>query len=100
MLIAHVHVHVKPESVEAFRAASVENARHSIHEPGVVRFEVLQDASDRARFVLIEVFRDAEAAQQHKATAHYLTWRQAVANMMAEPRASTQFRRVFPEEVS
>lgn len=100
MLIAHVHVHVKPESIEAFRAASAENARHSIHEPGVVRFEVLQDASDRARFVLVEVFRDAEAAEQHKTTAHYLTWRQAVANMMAEPRTTIQFRRIFPEQVS
>jgi quinol monooxygenase YgiN len=99
MLIAHVHVHVKPDSVEAFRTASTENARHSIHEPGVVRFEVLQDASDHARFVLVEVFRDAAAAEQHKSTAHYLAWRHAVANMMAEPRSSTQFRRVFPEAI-
>ncbi|HEX7363198.1 MAG TPA: putative quinol monooxygenase [Bryobacteraceae bacterium] len=100
MLIAHVHVHVRSDSVEAFRAASAENARHSIHEPGVVRFEVLQDASDHARFVLVEVFRDAHAAELHKATAHYLAWRHAVADMMAEPRSSTQFRRIFPETVS
>ncbi|MGH9619511.1 MAG: antibiotic biosynthesis monooxygenase, partial [Bryobacteraceae bacterium] len=90
----------RPDSVEAFCAASAENARHSIHEPGVVRFEVLQDASDHTRFVLVEVFRDAHAAEQHKATSHYLAWRHVVADMMAEPRSSTQFRRIFPEAVS
>jgi autoinducer 2-degrading protein len=98
MLIAHVHVHVKSDSVEAFRAASIENARHSSHEPGVIRFEVLQDAADRTRFLLIEVFRTADAAQQHKTTPHYLKWRDTVEKTMAEPRKSTQFHRVFPED--
>jgi autoinducer 2-degrading protein len=100
MLIAHVHVHVRSDSVAAFRDASLENARNSVQEPGVIRFEVLQDASDRARFLLIEVFRTADAAQQHKTTAHYLAWRDTVANMMAEPRTSKQYRRLFPEDIS
>lgn len=98
MLIVHVHVHVKPESIEAFRRASLENARNSVREPGIARFDVLQNRDDRARFVLVEVYRTAEAPAQHKATAHYQLWRDTVAGMMAEPRTSVQYDNVFPDD--
>jgi quinol monooxygenase YgiN len=95
MLIVHVHVHVKPESVEAFRAASVENARQSVREPGIARFDVVQQQDDPTRFVLVEVYRTADAPAKHKETAHYAKWRDAVAPMMAEPRTSVKYADVF-----
>lgn len=98
MLIVHVHVHVKPESIEAFREASVRNASHSVHEPGVARFDVVQQSGDPSRFVLVEVYRDAAGAAAHKETPHYQTWRDQVAPMMAEPRSSVKFVNVFPGE--
>jgi (4S)-4-hydroxy-5-phosphonooxypentane-2,3-dione isomerase len=97
MLIVHVHVRVKPESVAAFRAASIENARNSVQEPGIARFDVIQQQDDATRFLLIEVYRTAEAAAAHKETAHYAKWRDAVASMMAEPRSSVKFNAVFPD---
>jgi len=96
MLIVHVHVHVKPESVEAFREATIENGRNSIREPGVARFDVFQQADDPARFLLVEIYRNAEAPARHKETAHYATWRDTVAPMMAEPRTSVKYTSVFP----
>jgi autoinducer 2-degrading protein len=96
MLIVHVHVHVKPESVEAFRQATVANARQSVKEPGIARFDVLQQADAPTRFILVEVYRTAEAPAQHKETAHYQTWRDTVAEMMAEPRTSVKYADVFP----
>jgi (4S)-4-hydroxy-5-phosphonooxypentane-2,3-dione isomerase len=98
MLIVHVYVHVKAESIAAFRLASLENARKSVQEPGIARFDVLQRADDPTRFVLTEVYRTSEAPAQHKATAHYQAWRDTVANMMAEPRTSVQFANVFPAD--
>src|SRR5947208_9828570 len=98
MLIVHVHVHVKPESIEAFREVSLENARKSVLEPGIARFDVLQRSDDPARFVLTEVYRTPEAPAQHKTTAHYVAWRDTVASMMAEPRTSVQFNNVFPDD--
>ncbi len=98
MLIVHVHVHVKPEFVEAFRQATVENARNSVQEPGIARFDVIQQADDPTRFVLVECYRTADAPAQHKATAHYARWRDAVADMMAEPRTSVKFSNVFPDD--
>ena len=98
MLIVHVHIHVKPESVGAFRAASLENARQSVQEPGIARFDVLQQQDDAARFVLVEVYREAEDADSHKQTAHYLRWRDTVANMMAERRASVRYANVLPDD--
>lgn len=97
MLIVHVHVRVRPEQIEAFRAASLANARASVQEPGVVRFDVIQQEDDPARFVLVEVYRTPEAPAAHKATAHYAAWRDAVAEMMAEPRSSVRYAAVFPE---
>jgi quinol monooxygenase YgiN len=95
MLIVHVHVHVKPECVEAFRQATVENARQSVKEPGVARFDVVQQTDDPTRFVLIEVYRTADAPAKHKEAAHYQKWRDAVADMMAEPRTSVKYGSVF-----
>lgn len=96
MLIVHVHVRVKPESIAEFREATTENARHSIQEAGIARFDVVQQQDDAARFVLIEVYRTPEAAAAHKQTAHYAKWRDAVAPMMVEPRQSVKYNAVFP----
>ncbi len=98
MLVVHVHVHVKPEYVEAFKAASVENAQHSIQEPGIARFDVIQQADDPTRFVLVEVYRTAEAPARHKETPHYAKWRDTVAAMMAEPRSSVKYQNIFPDD--
>ena len=98
MLVVHVHVHVKPESVEAFRNATIENATHSLQEPGIARFDVVQQADDPTRFTLVEAYRTAEAPAAHKATAHYARWRDAVAEMMAEPRAAVKYANVFPPD--
>ncbi len=97
MIIVHVHVRVVPDGVEAFREASLANARASVQEPGVARFDVLQQEDDPTRFELVEIYRTPEAAAAHKATVHYATWRNAVAPLMAEPRASTRYRAVFPD---
>lgn len=96
MLIVHVHVHVKPENVDAFKTATLANARASLLELGVLRFEVVQQADDPTRFVLEEIYRDAAAAAAHKETAHYPVWRDTVASMMAEPRASVKFNALIP----
>lgn len=98
MLVVHVHVHVKPDSVEAFRLATLDNARNSVLEPGVARFDVVQQADNPARFTLVEIYRSPEAAAAHKATAHYARWRDAVADMMAEPRSSVKYDAVFPAD--
>ena len=96
MFVVHVYVHVKSESVEAFKAASLENARNSVQEPGIARFDVVQQLDDPTRFVLVEVYRTPEDPARHKETAHYAKWRDAVADMMAEPRSSTKYANVFP----
>jgi (4S)-4-hydroxy-5-phosphonooxypentane-2,3-dione isomerase len=95
MLIVHVHVHVKPECVEAFQQASIANAQHSVNEPGIARFDVAQQQDDPTRFVLVEVYRTVDAPAKHKETAHYAQWRDAVAPMMAEPRMSVKYGEVF-----
>ncbi|MCI0394069.1 MAG: antibiotic biosynthesis monooxygenase [Chloroflexi bacterium] len=98
MFIVHVFVHVKAEQVEAFKAATIENARNSVQEPGIARFDVIQQQDDPTRFVLVEVYRTAEDPAQHKETAHYARWRDAVAEMIAEPRTSLKYNNVFPGE--
>jgi quinol monooxygenase YgiN len=98
MLIVHVHVRVKPECIDAFQEASIENARQSIQEPGIVRFDVIQQSDDPTRFVLVEVYRNMEATAAHKATPHYATWRDRVEFLMAEPRYSVKYSNVFPGE--
>ncbi len=98
MLIVHVHVHVKADQVEAFRTASIENAQESVREPGVARFDVIQQQDDPTRFVLVEVYRSASDPGLHKETAHYQKWRDAVESMMAEPRTSVKYSNVFPAD--
>ena len=98
MLIVHVFVHVKPERVDAFAAATLENGRNSVREPGVVRFDVVQQEDDPTRFLLIEIYRTPQDPARHKETAHYVTWRDTVEPMMAEPRRSVKYRALFPEE--
>ncbi len=99
MLVVHVHIHVKPDQVEAFKAAAIENASHSVQEPGIARFDVIQQSDDPARFVLVEIYRTPEASAQHKATAHYAKWRDAVEPMMAEPRYSVKYANIFPDAI-
>ncbi len=96
MLVVHVHVRVKPECVEAFRQATVENARNSVQEPGIARFDVIQQSDDATRFVLVEAYRTDDAPARHKETSHYLTWRDTVADLIAEPRTSVKYKNLFP----
>ena len=98
MLVVHVHVRVRPGQVGEFLAATLVNARASLAEPGVLRFDVIQDEADTAHVVLVEVYRDADASAAHKLTPHYAAWRDAVADMMAEPRASARFTAVYPPD--
>jgi quinol monooxygenase YgiN len=98
MHIALVHVRVRPEAVDAFVAATHENAENSRLEPGVARFDVITQQDDPTRFVLVEVYRTADAAAAHKQTAHYLTWRDTVAPLMAEPRVGVLYSNVSPDE--
>ena len=98
MLIVHVFVHVKADKVEAFRAASVENAQASMKEEGIIRFDVVQEQDDPTRFLLVEAYRSADDPGRHKETAHYKKWRRAVADMMAEPRKSIKYTNAFPDE--
>lgn len=98
MFIVHVFVHVKNDQVEAFEAATLENARNSVQEPGVARFDVIQQQDDPTRFLLVEVYRTGDDPAKHKETAHYQKWRDTVADMMAEPRTSIKYTNLFPDE--
>ena len=98
MYIVHVHAKVKPEFIEAFRQATIENARNSVQEPGVARFDVLQDRDDPCNFVLLEVYRTREDPARHKETAHYAKWRDTVTEMMDEPRRSVKYDNIYPED--
>jgi quinol monooxygenase YgiN len=100
MLIVHVQVRVKPECVEQFRRATIENAAQSVREPGIARFDVAQQSDDPTRFVLVEAYRSAEDPARHKETAHYKRWRDAVEPMMAEPRRSVKYAAAFPGEAA
>ena len=99
MLVVHVQVKVKPEAVEAFKQATIANARESIKEPGIARFDMMQQQDDPAKFVLVEAYRTVEATAAHKETRHYQVWRDTVAPMMAEPRSSVKYTHVFPDPV-
>lgn len=98
MLIVHVFVHVKQEFVDDFRAATILNARNSVQEAGIARFDVIQQQDDPTRFVLVEVYRTADDPARHKETDHYATWRDTVAEMIAEPRTSIKYTNIFPDE--
>ena len=97
MQVVLVFIRVKPEAVEAFREITLDNARHSLKEPGFLRFDIIQAEDDPTRFVLYEAYRDREVPLRHKETDHYNRWREAVAGMMAEKRYSLKYRNVFPE---
>ncbi len=98
MVIALVHIHVKPEMLDAFIEVTKENAHYSRLEPGIARFDFLQQADDPTRFVLIEVFRNEEAPVKHRETAHYLKWRDAATDMMAEPRVGIKHINISPDD--
>ena len=98
MLIVHVHVHVKTELIEAFKEATIENARNSVQESGIARFDVIQQRDDPTKFILVECYRTADDPAEHKKTAHYAKWRDTVADMMAEPRSSVKFDNIFPDD--
>jgi autoinducer 2-degrading protein len=98
MFVVHVHVHVKPEFVDAFKEATIENARNSVQEPGIARFDVIQQLDDPTRFTLVEVYRTPDDPAEHKKTPHYQAWRDTVAEMMAEPRSSVKYGNVFPDD--
>lgn len=98
MLIVHVHIQVRPGCEDAFIEATLANARNSVRESGIARFDVIRDTADPSRFVLVEVYRDAEASLRHKETAHYAVWRDTVAEMMATPRNSVRYQNLFPDD--
>jgi autoinducer 2-degrading protein len=98
MFIVHVHVHVKPDSIEVFKKASLENARNSVQEPGIARFDIIQQKDNPTHFVLVEVYRTPDDPAEHKKTAHYAKWRDTVADMMTEPRSSVKFDNIFPDD--
>jgi autoinducer 2-degrading protein len=98
MQIVHVHVNVKPEFVEAFKQATIENASHSVREAGIARFDVIQQADEPTKFILVEVYKSADAPGAHKETAHYARWRDRVAEMMAEPRQGIKYTNIFPDD--
>jgi quinol monooxygenase YgiN len=98
MLVVHVHVKVKPDCIDAFKEVTIENARQSLKEPGIARFDVVQQNDDPTRFVLVEAYRSVEATAAHKATAHYAAWRDRMESLMAEPRSSVKYSDVFPGE--
>ncbi|HVO73301.1 MAG TPA: antibiotic biosynthesis monooxygenase [Ignavibacteriaceae bacterium] len=98
MHIVHVYAHVKPDQVEAFKTATVENAQNSLKEPGVARFDVIQNQDDPTKFILVEIYLTVEDSARHKETAHYRKWRNIVAPMMADQRTSQKFTNIFPGE--
>lgn len=98
MFIAMINVHVKTDSIDAFTKVSLENARNSINEPGVARFDVYQQQDDPSRFILCEIYKSEQDVEKHRSTAHYARWRDAVADMMAEPRHRNTYNFVFPAE--
>lgn len=98
MLVTLVYIHVKENTVDAFIEATKDNVSNSIQEPGIARFDFIQQQDDPTRFVLIEVYKDAEAPARHKETAHYLRWREAVADMMAEPRQGVHHSNILPPD--
>jgi len=100
MQIVHVHVNVKPEFVRAFKQATIENASNSVKETGIARFDVIQQMDDPTKFILVEIYKTAQAPAAHKETAHYARWRDTVAEMMAEPRQGVKYVNVFPDDAS
>ena len=99
MIVTLVYVQVKPEFVEAFIGATRENHEHSVKEKGNLRFDIIQDANDPAKFVLYEAYDSEQAVAAHKETAHYLSWRDTVTPWMAKPREGVKHKLLFPERI-
>ncbi len=99
MHIVLVHIHVKPEFIEAFKVASIENARNSLLEPGIARFDVIQQIDEPTNFELIEVYRTSGDPARHKETVHYNKWRELAEPMLAEPRTRTLYNNLFPVDL-
>jgi autoinducer 2-degrading protein len=100
MQIVLVHVNVKPEFVELFKQATIENASNSVKEAGIARFDVIQQTDDPTKFILVEVYKTTEAPAAHKETAHYARWRDTVAEMMVEPRQGVKYTNIFPDDAN
>ncbi len=98
MLIVHVFIHVKEDRIRDFKEATLENARNSVNEPGIARFDIIQQIDDPTRFILVEVYRTPDDPAKHKETEHYKKWRDAVEDMMEEPRTSIKLTNIFPDE--
>jgi len=98
MLIVQVHVHVKKDMIEQFIEATRMNASKSIYEPGIMRFDIIQEKDDQERFILVEAYRDSDAPAKHKETQHYKEWRETVEPMMAESRKSIKYVNIFPDD--
>src|SRR6187402_1991612 len=98
MLVVHDHVHVKPESVAAFVEATRQNSAASLLEPGVARFDLIQQLDDPTRFILVEAYKTQQAPAAHKETAHYAAWRDTVADMMQSPRSSVKLQSLCPDD--
>lgn len=98
MYIVQVFLHVKPDKVAEFETATVENARKSVKEPLVARFDLARQLDDPTRFILIEIYRSAEGHAQHRATSHYKKWQEVAEPLMVEPRTRIICENVFPED--
>jgi len=98
MQIVMVYVHVKSQFLDAFMQATLENAKESSKEPGIARFDILQQEDDPTRFILVEVYKTADAPAAHKETAHYLLWRDTVAEMMSDGRQGVKYKNLFPDD--
>ncbi len=100
MYIVHVLIHIKPEAIEDFRKATIINAQNSNKEPGIIRFDFLQQQDDPTRYTLVEIYRTPEDQLKHRETSHYNAWKDTVAEMMAEPRVGVKFSPIYPDESS
>jgi (4S)-4-hydroxy-5-phosphonooxypentane-2,3-dione isomerase len=98
MYIVLVNIHVKPEFAQQFKHATLENARNSIKEPGIIRFDILQQIEDSNRFTLVEVYLTPDDQTKHRETKHYQTWKDTVNDMMAEPRRGVKYLGIYPED--
>ena len=98
MIIVHIFIKVKPDALELFKAETLKNAKNSIKEPGILRFDFMQQEDDPLSFLLVEVYKDDSAIIKHKETSHYAEWCQSAEHMIAEPRKRIRYVNIFPED--
>ena len=98
MIIVHVYLHAKEEMINAFKEANIKNAKSSVQEPGILRFDVMQQGDDPLRFLLVEIYKNEKAISAHKETAHYAEWVKVAEPKLAEPRVKTIYRNLFPDD--